>query len=812
MLSRLIAVVSICMFFGFSYGDRARGAVLFLSIGPGARASGMGEAFTATADDPTATFWNPAGLGRYPLSSSWHDFPLDEKASIMAIVKTSRADVDFRQYDVWVASNSKLKVLRRDKWWDYEKFSVGEEQISARRALSEFVNIKSYDSLYIIQSLIPELLEFNGLSDTMIPANTDIKIPFSIFIPDSITALCGAKNQLWIGTRTGLYLYRKGVWTKVVDEGAPKTHYISTIAIDERDNVWVGTTDGLFRYNMAGKWDKFDPYNGGLPGRKIQAIFPVGSREVWVVTERGPSKFNGTVWLTSYTFKTPDGATWDEVLDTLFGLKSTSRRDYAREVLLANNGLTPESSVPADIKVDYNLAVESADAIWADESGNIWFGTTQGLVRFDGRRWKFFGWRSEQISQDIELTDWVSQKWSEATEETKKELVSRIYRFNMLNMSKLLGGQIIEFPANPSSGKVKDISPGFGKDDILLITQYGLLRYIPQIRQFRYVIAGELKERNVLDVERAGKEFWFLTDEGVKIYSMGKTSASLMHVKWLPQLADDIYYEYLTGAYYIEDWGTLGGSITYISLGKSDYTTEWGEVRGVFYSYETAVTASYGAKIAPHIYGGINFKFIYSALAPTVLVGHEKKHGVGTSFAIDLGFLWETPLRGLTFGVCAQHLGPNIHYIDAAQADPLPRNLKLGVAWRLIDNDYNRLILGADLNKEIIRFKSPENTWYQEWRYTVKNLGVEYTYANFFSLRGGYIIDYDYYRNKQAASQYDYEFNPADWVATNYLTFGLGIRYSSFAFDFAYIPARKDAQGDILPLSDIMRLSVTAEF
>ncbi|HOC89567.1 MAG TPA: UPF0164 family protein, partial [bacterium] len=38
-------------------------AVLFLQISPGARAAGMGEAFVALADDATAVYYNPAGLG-----------------------------------------------------------------------------------------------------------------------------------------------------------------------------------------------------------------------------------------------------------------------------------------------------------------------------------------------------------------------------------------------------------------------------------------------------------------------------------------------------------------------------------------------------------------------------------------------------------------------------------------------------------------------------------------------------------------------------------------------------------------------------
>jgi hypothetical protein len=44
--------------------DAGTSGAQFLKIGAGARAAGMGEAFTAVADDVTAIAWNPAGLGR----------------------------------------------------------------------------------------------------------------------------------------------------------------------------------------------------------------------------------------------------------------------------------------------------------------------------------------------------------------------------------------------------------------------------------------------------------------------------------------------------------------------------------------------------------------------------------------------------------------------------------------------------------------------------------------------------------------------------------------------------------------------------
>ena len=46
----------------FKMSDSGTTTAQFLKLGVGARAIGMGEAYSAIADDPTAIYWNPAGL------------------------------------------------------------------------------------------------------------------------------------------------------------------------------------------------------------------------------------------------------------------------------------------------------------------------------------------------------------------------------------------------------------------------------------------------------------------------------------------------------------------------------------------------------------------------------------------------------------------------------------------------------------------------------------------------------------------------------------------------------------------------------
>ncbi len=270
---------------------------------------------------------------------------------------------------------------------------------------------------------------------------------------------------------------------------------------------------------------------------------------------------------------------------------------------------------------------------------------------------------------------------------------------------------------------------------------------------------------------------------------------TLMHANWLPQLVSDMYYDFLAYRQHFESLGgTLGGNVTYLSMGEQIHVDEHGVELGTFNSWDLAVTLSYATKLSEKLGFGISARYIHSHLAP-IGAGTEKGKGIADGFALDVGILYRDLLiRGLSFGANLSNMGPKITYIDAAQADPLPTNLKVGLAYKLIDMEYNRLTLAVDTNKLlVVRRGEKAEEFYQAlfsaWTddkadKLISSIGLEYVYNNMIFLRGGYYYDED--------------------GKVKYPAFGAGLQYAQFRFDFAYVAAE---QGH--PLSDTMRFSLT---
>lgn len=299
---------------------------------------------------------------------------------------------------------------------------------------------------------------------------------------------------------------------------------------------------------------------------------------------------------------------------------------------------------------------------------------------------------------------------------------------------------------------------------------------------------------------------------------------SITHANWLPQFGQsDLFYEYLNFRYPVPSWGgTLGASITYLNLGEFVRTLSIGpDPVGTFKSFEFAVTVGYGTKISNSLAAGLNLRFIHSNLSP---IGTEQEQGEGkaTTVSFDVATLWRPsyfrlPIIGLNlgdrfgFGFNLSNLGPKVTYIDAAQADPLPTNLRVGFAFNVIKSDFNNLTYTVDFSRLLVRRHpapvdsagnvvgepQPPDAFYKAvftaWgdgglRKVNVGTGFEYWYGHpkLIALRMGYFWEDPQYGNRK------------------FLSFGAGIRYDIYGFDFSYISTFEQNH----PLSDTLRFSL----
>jgi hypothetical protein len=295
------------------------------------------------------------------------------------------------------------------------------------------------------------------------------------------------------------------------------------------------------------------------------------------------------------------------------------------------------------------------------------------------------------------------------------------------------------------------------------------------------------------------------------------TEVSITHSNWLPQFNLDLFYDYLSFRTYMEEiGGNLTSSITYMNFGEFIRTGENDPTPlGTFSAFDAALTLGYATKLGTDWGIGMNFRIIHSQLS-TQPTGEEEGSGVATSVSFDLAAMWRPERLDLfgwvtenrfSIGANLSNLGPKITYIDQAQSDPIPTNFRLGMAFHLLKDEFNSLIYTLDFSKLLVSrdrdtsgtsdefYEAIFTSWgddgmSNELRDVVTAMGLEYWYGTpgdfLFALRTGYFYEDPSYGNRQ------------------FLTFGAGLRYDIYGFDFSYISSIAENH----PLDETLRFTI----
>lgn len=268
-----------------------------------------------------------------------------------------------------------------------------------------------------------------------------------------------------------------------------------------------------------------------------------------------------------------------------------------------------------------------------------------------------------------------------------------------------------------------------------------------------------------------GASFCSIADDAMAVYYnpagaafQENTNVSLMHANWLKGLYPDMYYEYIGFVKPVEGLGHIGINFIYLTTGETEGTDPYGTPIARWRTFDFSAGVTYSTKLNPDLAFGAGLKFIYSYLAPGWLVTqlfHTRGGGQGSSFALDLSILYKLAKR-TNLAVVLQNLGPNIRYIQGGASDPLPRALKLGVSYKILDSSTNRLTIATEVTKVLVALENPVDINYELWE-AWKHFGIEYWYRDFFSARAGYFLDREGHREGP--------------------TFGGGVRFKGFQFD-----------------------------
>ncbi|MBA4407564.1 hypothetical protein C0389_09840 [bacterium] len=296
---------------------------------------------------------------------------------------------------------------------------------------------------------------------------------------------------------------------------------------------------------------------------------------------------------------------------------------------------------------------------------------------------------------------------------------------------------------------------------------------------------------------------------------------SFTHSNWLPQFNLDLFYDYATYYQYVPDLsGSLTASITFMNFGEFVRTSENSpDPIGTFRSFDAALTLGYATKLSNDWGLGFNFRLIHSRLSDAG-AGQEKGEGVSTTVSFDVATMWrpehlEIPFLGdvgnnFSLGFNLSNLGPKIYYMQQAQADPIPTSLRVGLAARIFQDEYNSLTYTLDFNKLLIGvadssgkrpdfYKAIFSSWtdrpFTDVLKTINtSMGMEYWYgipSDFmFALRLGFFYEDPNHGNRK------------------FVTLGAGVRYDLFGFDFSYITTDVFKGTENHPLSNTLRFTL----
>ena len=308
------------------------------------------------------------------------------------------------------------------------------------------------------------------------------------------------------------------------------------------------------------------------------------------------------------------------------------------------------------------------------------------------------------------------------------------------------------------------------------------------------------------------------------IFSISERGLALSYTPYLSKLVDDIFLGNLNYYKHLNDRSAWAFSLKYFSLGDIQFNELIGGSivdQGLERPNELTLDLSYSLKLSPFFSMGIAGRYIRSDLKITSESGSKSANSLGvdvSAFYQGQEFQFTNNNKGLfRFGINISNVGPRLNYDVGGQKNFIPSNLKFGTGLDLILDSSNIFGIYLEFNKLLVPspvssynelgifqgYKQPDISFLkgiltsftdaedgikEEFQEITYAIGLEYKFAESFSIRTGYFNE-----NENKGSR-------------KYLTMGTGFNLGFIEMDISYLFSTSKVRN---PLENTIRFSTT---
>lgn len=248
---------------------------------------------------------------------------------------------------------------------------------------------------------------------------------------------------------------------------------------------------------------------------------------------------------------------------------------------------------------------------------------------------------------------------------------------------------------------------GLAQDNVVEISPYQDTRVITTGVPFLLIApdarAASLGDMGVATSVDAFSQQW---NASKYVFSEDKSGVAISYTPYLSKLVNDIFLGNVTYFNRLNENSAVAASFKYFSLGDIEFVEDEFSEALIQRPNEFTFDLSYGLRLSDQYGMAVTMRYLRSDLK--INTGNNDTSAAST-FGVDISGFYQSEEEAYSDfngrwrgGFAIQNIGPKFKYDEAGQENFQPTNLRLGVGFDFIFDEYNKLGVTAEVSKLLV--------------------------------------------------------------------------------------------------------------